>query len=372
MWWLDRRQVCACVCVCVCVHACACVYRKVVLLQWRRSRSGRSGSRRTNNFAKKKKKRTRSGVELTAETERSKCLQWSLCLLLLPLVKSTGNIWRGLPTSMVMTSSCRICLPSWKALVSPLKEVCLFGRLSVLPAGLVKWLKKLFFTSLHFGKIDNGHAIDKCRQWEKFFSHAPIEDVPPKYHDATKTKPSDDPERPQREDRSSRHQPARQCLCPREWPSSSAVWALLRNGPEILGSNSSFHKTHTSNDMYQKTFKVNQQLFWWLADWLVSCVELQELIFRGFSHLKFQNFPGEDPRTPFPLPYQCKIPSGAPVLLCNISTFSRGFYSSAAFIWGRLICKVLSLQNLKKRSGTCKMKVKQLLDIAIVLKLFQM
>ena len=47
-----------------------------------------------------------------------------------------------------------------------------------------------------------------------------------------------------------------------------------------------------------KNFKVNQQLFWWLPDWLVSCVELQELKFGGFSYLKFQNFPGEDPRTP--------------------------------------------------------------------------
>ena len=33
----------------------------------------------------------------------------------------------------------------------------------------------------------------------------------------------------------------------------------------------------------------------------------------GFSHFKFQNFPGEDPRTPFILPYQCK----------NFNTFRR-------------------------------------------------
>ena len=57
--------------------------------------------------------------------------------------------------------------------------------------------------------------------------------------------------------------------------------------------------THTSNDMYQKNFKENQQLFWWLLDWLVSCVELQEFKFGGFSHLKFQNFPGRTPGPPF-------------------------------------------------------------------------
>ena len=57
-----------------------------------------------------------------------------------------------------------------------------------------------------------------------------------------------------------------------------------------------------------KNFKVNQQLlvFWWPPDWLVSCVELQELKFGGFSHLKFQNFPGEDPGPPvhFAVPMQ--------------------------------------------------------------------
>ena len=68
--------------------------------------------------------------------------------------------------------------------------------------------------------------------------------------------------------------------------------------PEILRSHSSFHKTHTSNDMYQKNFKVNQQLFWWLPDWVVSGVELQELKFGGFSHLKFQKFSGGGPPDP--------------------------------------------------------------------------
>ena len=55
--------------------------------------------------------------------------------------------------------------------------------------------------------------------------------------------------------------------------------------------------------MYQKNFKVNQQLFWWLPDWLVSCVELQELKFGGFSHLKFQNFSGGEPPAPDPLSF---------------------------------------------------------------------
>ena len=40
--------------------------------------------------------------------------------------------------------------------------------------------------------------------------------------------------------------------------------------------------------------------------------------------------------------------------MCNFSTFWCGFYSSGAFIWGRLICKILSLQSPKKQSGTCK------------------
>ena len=47
----------------------------------------------------------------------------------------------------------------------------------------------------------------------------------------------------------------------------------------------------------------------------MSCVELQELKFGGFSHLKFQNFSGGGPpHPPFILPYQCKIHSGAPDL----------------------------------------------------------
>ena len=45
----------------------------------------------------------------------------------------------------------------------------------------------------------------------------------------------------------------------------------------------------------------------------MSCVELKELKFGGFSHLKFQFFRGGPPDPPFILAYQCKIPSGAPV-----------------------------------------------------------
>ena len=54
-----------------------------MLQQWRRSRSG---GRWTNNFAKKKKK-TRSGAELAAETERSKGLQIFKRLLFLAVLK---------------------------------------------------------------------------------------------------------------------------------------------------------------------------------------------------------------------------------------------------------------------------------------------
>ena len=54
----------------------------------------------------------------------------------------------------------------------------------------------------------------------------------------------------------------------------------------------------------------------------------------------------------------------------QISTFCCGFYSSAAFIRGRLMSNILSLQNPQKRSDTRTAKV--LLDFANVTRLFQM
>ena len=65
---------------------------------------------------------------------------------------------------MVMTSSNRICLPSWEALVSPLTGSLPLWTIVCPSCGAFQVVKEAFFTSLHFGKADNGHAIDKCRQ----------------------------------------------------------------------------------------------------------------------------------------------------------------------------------------------------------------